>query len=188
MKRNDLVAEDILSGSKSLWHSNRPCEVGADHLDSRPLAVLVASGVDLGPLEVLLGDRGKLTSVGCNVCDNRPDVGFRPCSPVELDSATSGNLSQAVGRAVGAGRLVADDVGGAKSIWLYETVVEVLRRPTNVLRDWGIVLLCVVPVELVAIEELPVDGDAANGTVGGGGGGQSRDGAEGGDCLVHVDG
>ena len=184
---DDLVAEDVLASGKALGDSDGPGVVLANHLDGSPLAVLVANTVDLGPLELLLLDGGNVASVGSDVGDDRADVALGPGAPVELNGTSSGDLGHAVGAALGAGGLVADDVGITEGVGLDEAVVEVLGVPADVLWHLAAVLLGVVVVEAEALLEDTVDGDAVDNAVGSGGGSESRDGAEGGNGLVHVD-
>lgn len=186
MEGNDLVAEDVLASGKALRDGDGPSVVLADHLDGSPLAVLVTSSVDLGPFELLLLDCGDVAGVRSDIGDDGTHVAIGPDRPVELYNATSGDLGHAVGAALGASSLVADDVGVGEGVGLHEAVVEVLGIPAHVLGDLTAVLLGVVVVELEALGEDTVDGDTGDGTVGGGGGSESRDGAEGGDGLVHV--
>lgn len=110
-----------------------------------------------------------------------------PDGPVELYNTTSRNLGHGVRATLRAGSLVADDVGSGEGVGLYKAIVEVLGIPANVLGDLTAVLLGVVVVELEALGVDTVDGDTGDSTVGGGRGSKSRDGAEGGDGLVHVD-
>lgn len=97
MESDNLVAEDVLAGGKGLGDGDGPCVVLADHLDGSPLAVLVAVGLDLGPLESGLVDRLDITSVRSDVGDNGANVGLRPGGPVELDCSTGGNGAHGVG-------------------------------------------------------------------------------------------
>ena len=152
-----------------------------------PLAVLVTMSIDLSPLQVLLLDGFNVTRVRRNIGNDRAHVRIGPGSPVELNGATSSDLGKGVRRALGAGVLVADDVGSAKRVWLYEAIVKVLGVPADVLGDWGIVLLGVVVVELEAADVLAINGNTVGGTVGGSSSSQSSDGAEGSNRLVHGD-
>jgi hypothetical protein len=187
MQRNDLVAENILARGKSLRNSNRPGVVLRNHFDSRPLAVLIPNTIDLRPLELLLLDRLNIASVGSDVGDDGTHVARRPGSPCEFYDAASSDLGHGVGGAFGRAGLVADDISGCVRVRGNEAVVEVLGVPAHVLGDFLLVLHGVVVVELVALFKDPVDGYAGDGTVSGDGSGKSRDGAEGGDSLVHVD-
>ena len=185
VQRNDLVAEDVLAGSEALGDSDGPGVVLADHLDGSPLAVLVTSTLNLGPLEILLLDGLNVTTVSGNVGKDGANVGHRPLGPVELDSATSGNLAQVVGAELGASILVADDVGLSVGVWANEAVVQVLGVPANVLGDVTTVLGSIVVVELEARLEDVINGDTSDGTVGSDGSSKSRNGGNGSESLVH---
>jgi hypothetical protein len=187
MKRNNLVAENILSSRKSLRNSDRPSVVLRNHLDSRPLAVLVSRAIDLGPFELLLLDRLNVASVRRNVRDDGTHVALGPDSPCEFYDATGSDLGHGVGGALGRAGLVADDVGRGVRVGGDEAVVEVLSVPAHVLGNLALVLHGVVVVELEALLEDTVDGHTGYGAVGSGGSGEGRDGAEGGNGFVHVD-
>ena len=181
VKRDDLMTEDVLAGSKRLRNGDGPGVVLADHLDGSPLAVLVAVGIDLGPLEGGLVNGGDVAVVRSNVCDDGTDVGLGPCVPVELDGASGGDLGHGVGRTLGRGVLVADDVGLAEGVRLNEAIVEILGVPAHVVGGAGLV---VVVVEEEALLVLAVDGDTVDSAVGKGAGSEGGDGS---DLGKHVD-
>jgi hypothetical protein len=187
VQRNDLVTEDVFASGERRGNSDRECVVVLDHLDRSPLAIREAIGLDLGPLQVLLLDRGDVTSVRSDVGDDGSDVGFGPLGPVKLNGATGSDLGHRVGRTLGAGGLVADDVGLREGVGLNKTVVEVLGVPANVVGDLAAALLCVVVVELEAARGDAVNGNTSDGTVGGSSCCESGDSAEGSDSLVHLD-
>ena len=181
------MAEDVLASLEVRWDSHRPCVVLADQLDGSPLAVLVTVGLDLSPLELLLVDRSNVTSVGGNVCQDRTDVRFWPCVPMEVDYATGRDLGHRVVGAIGTALNVADDVGGVEGVGLDEARVKVLGVPTNVLGGGIVVLLAVVVFEEETLGVDTVDCDTGGETVGRHGSCEGSDSAEGRDHLVHLD-
>lgn len=187
VQSDDLMAEDVLASLEVRWDSYRPCEVLANQLDGSPLAVLVTVGLDLGPLELLLVDRGEVTSVGSDVCQDGADVRFGPCVPVEVDYTAGRDLGHRVFGAIGAALLVADDVGGVEGVGFDEARVKVLGVPTNVLGGSTVALLGVVVVEQEALGKGTVDCDTGGDTVGRYSSCKGSDGAEGRDCFVHFD-
>tara|TARA_R110002003_G_scaffold351_4_gene18899 strand:- start:17550 stop:18959 length:1410 start_codon:yes stop_codon:yes gene_type:complete len=187
VESDDLVAEDVLASREGGGNSNGPGVVLTDHLDGSPFTIRVTILLDLSPLEGGLVDGGDVTGIRCYIGDDRTHVRFWPGGPVELDGATGSDLGKRVGRTLWASSLVADDVRGAVSIGLDKAIVQVLSVPADVLGDGPIVLLGVVVVELEASGVDTIDGDAIGGAVGGGCGSKSRDGREGGDCLVHLE-
>lgn len=178
VQSDNLVAEDVLASGKGLGDSDGPCVVLADHLDSRPLAILVAVSIDLGPLERGLVHRRDLAGVGSDVGDDGTYVRLGPSRPVEFDGATGGDLGHGVGGALGATGLVADDVGVAEGVGLDKAVVKVLGVPANVLSGCLAVLLGVVVVEEETLLELAVDGNTVDSAVGKGASGEGGNGSD----------
>jgi hypothetical protein len=178
VESDDLVAEDVLASGKRLRDCDGPCVVLGDHLDSSPLAIGVAIGLDLGPLEGALVNSGDITSVGSDIGDDRTHVGRWPVAPVEFDGASGSDLGHGVAGKLGGTGLVADDVGLAEGVGLDKTVVEVLGVPADVLRGRLAVLVGVVVVERETLLVLAVDGDTGDNAVGKSASGEGGNGSE----------
>ena len=170
VKRDDLMTEDVLAGSKRLRNGDGPGVVLADHLDGSPLAVLVAVSIDLGPLEGGLVNGGDVAVVRSNVCDDGTDVGLGPGGPLDVDGSSSSDLGDL---STGGGVLVAGDLvhfgihGG-----INEAVIKALRAgPLDDLWGGGLVL----ERRVVGGEGGTIDLDGSNVAVSIDGGGDSAE-------------
>ena len=174
---NGLVAEDVVSWSKSSRDGSDPGVVAVDHvLGSPDLSLVVDAGlVNLDPLKGALVDSRAVTTAGSNVGEHRAEA-MRPLSPLELDAAASSNGG---GDSTRLGSLVAVDVGGAEGSGLNKTAVKVLGVPSGDVRERASVLLLVVVVEEETLVPLAVGDEATDDAVGSRGSGQGAEGESG---------
>ena len=166
---NDLMTEDVLSGRDGARYSDGPGVVVADQLSSSPLAVLVASSIDLEELQIRSLGRGWVVDLR-HVVDDGTDVGIGPGGPLDIDGSSSsdlGDLSTGGGVLV-AGNLVHVGVHGG----IDEAVVKALRAgPLDDLWGGGLVL----ERRVVGGEGGAIDLDGSNVAVGIDGGGDSAE-------------
>lgn len=140
---DDLMAEDIVTGSDGGRNSGRPSEVVLHELLSSPLAV-IASLVDLNPAERRLIGGCTITAARSDISKHRTDV-VRPVRPEKVYGAPTGDLG---GQGARIGVHMTVDVQSIHRIGFDVTPVQTLCRPGNELRGGVAILLAVDEVRL----------------------------------------
>lgn len=171
VKSDDLVAENVATGSEGLGDGGSPSVVVLDKIGSGPSSIKTTS-IDLNPLKFSRVSRSALALALGNVGQDRTDVRLGPLRPLELNRATSLDASRGLaGRSLD----VAGNVRSSVGIGSDEAVVEVLSRPSGLDGGLATVLDLVVGFEVVAGLVDAVDFDAGDGSVGEDGGGEGAD-------------